>query len=266
MRSQRLQLGLVVALAAALAACGELSAEEAREGLDEAALSSAALALAGTSIDLSTNFTIGDAADAAATELQAFVESQLPCAIVTVQGATITIQYGVLPGNCVYRGQHYSGRHEITFMATAASEIVVEHQWTDLNNGTVDITGSAMVTWSAADPSRHVSYDMRWTRMSDNHRGNGTGDVTQRPLETGLLSGFSENGERTWSTQSADWTLTVSNVEMRWVDPCPQSGSYTLTSPTHKTMTLTFVRTDATTIRATIASGSRSFDIDVHAI
>ncbi len=266
MRSHPRQLALVLALATTLAACGELSGEEAREGLEEAALSSAALSLAGGSIDLSTNFTIGDAAEAAATELQTFVQTQLPCATVTAQGATITIHYGILPGNCVYRGQHYTGLHEITFVATAASEIVVEHQWTDFHNETVSVTGSAMVTWSAADPSRHVSYDLRWTRLSDSHQGNGTGEVTQRPLESGLISGFAEDGERTWTTQSGSWVLTIADVEMRWVDPCPQAGTYTLTAPSHKTMTLTFVRTNATTIRATVASGSRSFDIDVHTL
>ncbi len=52
----------------------------------------------------------------------------------------------------------------------------------------------------------------------------------------------------------------------RWIDPCPQSGTYTLTTPSQKHLTLSFSRTDATTIRATIASGARSYDLNVHTL
>lgn len=263
-RARIARLGTALLLVAgALTACGELTSEEAREALDEAALSSAALSLAGGSIDISTHFTIGSAAEAAAGELRTFVQTQLPCAEVTVAGSSLTIHYGAVPGNCVYQGQTYGGTHTITVMATDASEVVVRHDWSDLHNQTVSLTGSAMVTWSASDVSRHVSYDMTWTRLEDSHTGTGTGEVTQRPLETGLLSGFTETGERTWTTASGTWLLDVSMVEMRWIDPCPQAGTYTLTTPSQKTLTLTFQRTGANAIRATIQSGGRSYDINV---
>lgn len=264
-RHARTLVGLL-ALGSALVACGDLTSEEAQEALDEAALSSAAMSLAGGSIDLSTHFTIGGAAEAAAGEVRTFVESQLPCAQVTLSGATLTIQYGALPGNCTYQGQTYAGTHTIAVMQTGASELMVQHTWTDFRNQTVSLTGSAMVTWSAADVSRHVSYDMTWTRTSDMHSGTGTGNVTQSPLSTGILSGFTETGERTWTTRSGRWTLDIAMVEMRWIDPCPQSGTYTLTTPSQKTLTLSFVRTSPSVIRATIASGARSFDINVHTL
>jgi hypothetical protein len=254
------------AVALALVACGELTSQEAQEALDEAALSSAAVSLTGGSIDISTHFTIGGAVETAASEIQSFVQSQLPCARVTLSGATLTIEYGALPGNCTYRGRSYGGTHEITVMSTSASELVVHHTWTDFHDGTVSVTGTAMVTWSAADLTRHPSYSLTWTRLSDGHTGTGTGDVTQMPLESGILSGFEESGEMTWTSTSGAWQLDIDAVQMRWIDPCPESGVYTLTTPSQKTMTLTFVRTDTTTIRATIASGARSFDIDVHTL
>lgn len=261
----RAGIGLV-ALAGALVACGELSSEEAREALDEASLSSAAASLTGSSIEISTHFTIGGAAETAAGEIRAFVESQLPCALVTVDGATLTIDYGALPGNCSFEGQTYGGRHTITVMASSGTELMVEHTWTDFHDRTVSVTGSAMVTWSATDVTRHISHSLTWTRLSDDHRGMGTGERTQMPLAEGILTGFEESGERTWTTSSGTWTLDIASVQMRWIDPCPQAGSYTLTTPSQKTVSLTFTRTDATTIQATIASGSRSFDIDVHTL
>ncbi len=260
----RLRYGIgLLALAGALVACGELTSQEAQEALDEAALSSAAVSLTGSSIDISTHFTIGAAATAAAGEVRTFVQTQLPCAEVSLVDSTLTIHYGALPGNCTYQGQTYSGTHTIHVMATSASEVVVAHTWTDFHNQRVGVTGSAMVTWSAADVSRHVSYDMTWTRLEDSHTGTGTGDLTQRPLETGLLSGFTETGERTWTTASGTWLLDVAMVEMRWIDPCPQAGTYTLTTPSGKRITLTFVRTAPNAIRATLASGARSYDINV---
>lgn len=262
--SLRTGLGLL-ALAAALVACGELTSEEAQEALDEAALSSAAASLTGSSIDLSTHFTIGGAVETAAGEIRDFVQTQLPCARITLEGARLTIEYGALPGTCVYRGQTYAGTHVIEVMSSSG-QVMVEHTWTQFHDQTVSVTGSAMVTWSAADASRHPSYSMTWTRLSDDHTGTGTGDTTQTALAGGILTGFQESGERTWTSASGTWTLDIDAVQMRWIDPCPQSGTYTLTTPSQKHLTLSFSRTDATTIRATITSGARSYDLNVHTL
>ena len=50
----------------------------------------------------------------AAAELGQFVESQLPCAEVTLAQNTLSITYGALEGNCTYQGHTYSGTHAIT--------------------------------------------------------------------------------------------------------------------------------------------------------
>jgi hypothetical protein len=265
--AQPRRIGLaLVSVAAVLAACGELTAEEAQQALDEASLSSAAVSLAGNSIELSTHFTIGSAVNAAATELSSFVQSQLPCAQITVSGATLTIQYGAVPGNCTFEGQTYAGTHTITIMSNGASEVAVEHQWTNFHNQTVSVTGSAMVTWSAADATRHVSHSLTWTRSSDMHTGTGTGDWTQMALPGGILVGFAESGQAHWTSSGGTWALTIASVQMRWIDPCPQAGTYTLTTPAGKTLTLSFNRTDQTTIAATIESGGHRYEIDVHTL
>jgi len=263
--SLRYGLGLF-AVSAALLACGELSAEEAREALDEASISSAAASLTAGSIDISTHFTIGGAVENVASDIRDFVHTQLPCARVTLVGARLTIEYGALPGICIYQGQTYAGTHVIDVMASSASQVMVEHTWTGLSNQTVSVTGSAMVTWNAADATRHASYSTTWTRASDGHTGTGTGDVTQSALSGGVLLGFAESGERTWRSAAGTWSLDIDRVQMRWIDPCPQSGTYTLTTPSSRHLTLSFTRTVPMTIRATIASGARSYDIDVRTL
>ena len=128
---------------------------------------------------------------------------------------------------------------------------------------TVTVTGTAMVTWSFDDPSRHVVHELTWTRLSDGRQGTGSGDRTQRPLEEGLLTGFSVDGSRTWEGESGTWTLDIDGVEMRWVDAVPQRGSYTLTTPAAKMLSLSFERASATAIGVTITNGARSYDFEV---
>ena len=75
--------------------------------------------------------------------------------------------------------------------------------------------------------------------------------------------GFTEAGSRDWSGESGDWALDIDDVEMRWIDPVPQAGSYSLATPFDKDLTLTFRRLDDVTIRVTAASDDDSYDIDV---
>src|SRR4051812_402821 len=86
---------------------GELTSAEAQESLQQASASSQAENLTAASVEISTNFTIGGAVEKAAAELKSFVNSQLPCADVTLAGATLTIEYGVHAGNCLYHGHQF---------------------------------------------------------------------------------------------------------------------------------------------------------------
>lgn len=263
MALERSVIGVAACGLLVLGGCQALTREEASTALEELSLSAQASALTGSSVEIATSFTIGQAAEDAAMEIRTFVESQLPCADVTLSGATLTIVYGANPGTCTYRGQTYAGTHAIAVMRNEASDVVVMHTWTDFRNQTLEVDGSAMVTWSAADQTRHVSHTLTWTRMSDGRTGTGSGERTQAALAGGLSEGFSEDGERTWTGESGTWTLMIEGIEMRWADPVPQAGSYILDTPFDKRLVVRFERSDATTIRATFTSGARSYDFDV---
>lgn len=243
--------------------CQALTRAEAAEALEEAEVASQAQALTSSSVEISTHFTIGMAAEDAAMELRSFVETQLPCAVITVENATLNIEYGANPGSCVYQGQTYAGVHQISVMRNEMDDVVVSHRWEDFRNQTVSVTGTAMVTWSLADPSRHVVHEMTWTRLSDGRMGTGSGDRIQRPLEGNILTGFSVDGTRSWEGESGTWTLDIDNVEARWVDAVPQAGVYTLTTPALKVLSLGFERVGATTIQVIITNGARSYDFEV---
>ncbi|MEZ4339243.1 MAG: hypothetical protein R3B82_21695 [Sandaracinaceae bacterium] len=247
----------------AFGGCQALTRSEAAAALEEASLDAEAASLTSGSIEITTDFTIGDAVENAATEIATFVRSQLPCAEITVEGATLTIEYGANPGTCTYRGQTYGGIHQITVMRNQMDDVVVSHRWEDFHNADLTVTGTAMVTWSFADRTRHVVHELTWTRQSDGRQGTGSGDRLQQPLEGGLLSGFQEDGSRRWDGESGTWTLDIDGVQFRWVDAVPQAGVYTLTTPANKVLSLSFSRSASTTITVTITNGMNTYDFDV---
>lgn len=244
--------------------CAALTREEAAEAVAEAALEAEASALTSGTIEITTDFTIGEAVEAAADEIRTFVETQLPCADVVLEGATLTVTYGARGGMCTYRGQSYSGTHSVSVMRNQMDEVIVEHTWTELSNGRVSVTGGATVTWSFADRTRRVVHELVWTRLSDGHTGTGRGDRLQGALPEGIATGFTVSGDRSWEGESGLWTLDIDAVQMRWVDPIPQAGTYTLGTPFGKTLSMNFERVDGDSIQVTVASGARSFDIVVN--
>lgn len=242
-----------------------VTAEEATEALDEATLSTQALALTSSSIEFSTSFTIGQAVEEAAEELRAFITSQLPCAEVTLVGATLTADYGALPGTCTYRGLTFHGRHTITLTSVAAAGVVVDHAWEAFTNGLVSVTGSAHVTWSQAGGlQRRVEHVLTWTRVADGREGTGSGDRTQTLLEGGLVEGIQVDGVRDWTSQTGAWHLDIQAVQMRWDDPIPQSGAYVMIAASGRSLTMSFARVDDDTIAVTLRSGSIDFTFQVN--
>jgi hypothetical protein len=244
----------------------ELTSAEAREALTESSASSQASELASTSVELNTNFTIGGAVEHAAEELKTFIGTQLPCADVTLVGAKLTVAYGVKPGNCEYRGHHFSGETTVTVTKNDAGDVIVDHTWNNLSNGLVKVNGTAHVTWSTENKSRHVQHELTWTRISDSRTGKGTGDRTQTLLAGGLAEGIKIDGTRTWEGQAGKWDLAIKTVEVRWADPVPQAGSYVLHTPKDKTLTMTFARVDEDTIKVTITNGKKSFSFNVNKV
>lgn len=239
-----------------------LTRAEASEALEESQLSTQAAALTSGTLEITTNFTIGDAVEAAADELRAFYAEQLPCAEVSLDGNTLTVDYGV-NGDCRYRGQVYRGSHSVTISRNDTNDVVVDHVWEHLQNDEVEVNGTATVTWNLDDPSRHVQHELSWERLSDGRTGVGSGDRIQRPLAAGIETGFSVDGTRQWRGQSGAWDLGINAVEMRWVDPVPQAGSYSLETPFDKQVTLAFDRVDDMTIKVTVSGGDKSFDFNV---
>jgi hypothetical protein len=73
----------------------------------------------------------------------------------------------------------------------------------------------------------------------------------------GLAGGIVIDGSRHWENTKGLWDLTIDGVQIRWVDPVPQAGSYILDTPKGKTIDLSFSRVDADTIAVTLSSGGR---------
>lgn len=236
---------------------------EAKQALDESQLSSEAMNLTSSSVDISTHFTIGQAVEAAADELRTFIESQLPCAEIQASKGELDVTYGAREGNCTYRGHTYTGNHHMSVVRNDEGNVEVDHTWTDLSNGKVEVTGSAQVTWNFADGERRVQHELTWTRISDGKQGTGSGDRTQSVLEGGLFEGIQVDGSREWKSDGGQWDLAIDGVQMRWVDAVPQAGQYVLRTPKGKSAKLAFERVDSTKIQVTVSSGDKSFDFNV---
>jgi hypothetical protein len=244
----------------------ELTTAEASQALEEAKVEGEASNLTASSIEISTSFTIGQAVETAAAEIRDFVTAQLPCAKIDLTGATLSVEYGALPGNCIYKGLEYSGKHTISVARNEMGNVEVDHVWTDLSNGRVKVSGTATVTWSLEEKSRHVVHSLEWTRLSDGMTATGSGDRTQAVLAGGLAEGIQIDGSRSWESAKGKWDLGIDGVQIRWVDPVPQAGTYTLATPAGKALTMTFSRVDDATIKVTVKNGTKSFDFDVKRI
>ncbi|MBW2523749.1 MAG: hypothetical protein JRI23_06215 [Deltaproteobacteria bacterium] len=240
-----------------------LTLGEAREALEEASLSNQASMLANGTIEISTNFTIGQAVERAAEEIHDFITTQLPCAEITLIDATLTVEYGAKPGNCTYRGHSYTGTHIMTVAFSDDGAVEIDHEWDDLSNGVLSVSGTANVTWSWVEDSRRVVHELTWTRLRDGRTGTGSGDWTYTLLDGGLLDGVMVDGWAGWDGTSGEWDLAIDQVELRWIDPVPQSGAFHLSTPFGKDVTMTFERVDEDTIAVIIGSGSKEFTIEV---
>jgi hypothetical protein len=228
---------------------GALTRAEASEALEQAAASNAADALASANIEISTSFTLGKGLAEAAEELRTAIKSQLPCAEIMLEDATLTVAWDVNPGTCTYRGQKFTGTSAISVEKNSENQVLVHHDWTDLSNGRVTLNGSADVTWDFEAKERHVVHHAEWTDE-----------------KTGVTTGISIAGTRAWTGPQGTWDLTINGVELRWIDPVPQAGSYVLKTPKDKTLTLAFERVDADTIEVSVANGTATFLFNVNSL
>lgn len=264
------QLGRLIAVTSGLLLpmllCGcttRMSYREALEAVGEAAFSTRGESLTEDIIEISTDFTIGEAVEDAAAELAAWLESQIDCSTVTLDGPTITVDFGTLDDQCIYNSHTYAGLWAVTIQSNLVDEVVVDHEWTALTDGEVTLDGTAQVTWSSSAHSRHVVHDVTW--VDEDGTVEASGDRLQElidPVE-GISAGIVVNGDRDWNSGTGEWSLDIDAVEMRGMDPVPQAGVYTLTTPALKVATLTFTRLDANTIECVLASGSDSWTFEI---
>ncbi|MCK6531196.1 hypothetical protein L6R50_27745 [Myxococcota bacterium] len=254
---------LAPALVLGTACRGAITAAEALEAVGEAAISAQADALTWEVIEISTGFTLGQALEDAAQELADAYRSQIPCSTVTVQGTTVTTDFGTLGDSCSWRGRTYAGIASVTLESVGAGEAVVVHEWLGLTDGVVTLDGTATVTWDADDATRHVVHEVSWSTAQ--REVIASGDRTQSLLDpgAGLDGGIRVDGVRDWQAPSGDWHLDIDGVEMRGQDPVPQAGTYSLVLPNGKTATLTFERHDVGIIRVTVSGGWRTWVFDV---
>ncbi len=246
-----------------LAACGpvELTAAEAREAVTQAVSSARGETTTTEVIEVSTDFTLGQAAEEAAEELRAWWASQAPCAQVSREGATVTVDFGDLADACEYNGHTYGGAATITL--ARAEEAGVEVAWSFLafTNGESTVDGTADVSWvGGEDPSRHVQHELAWERVGQSYLATGDRTWTLLDPQAGVGEGIQIDGTREWLVEDADlWSLDIEGVEARPSDPVPQAGAYTLTTPAGKVATLSFERVDEDSIQVTL-SGVRGGD------
>lgn len=257
-------LAICVALAASATACKKtdesFTRAEAQSALTATQESNAAFAVTDGVVEITTGFTLGDAVDRAAENMRDFVRSQVPCATAALSDDQVLgIDFGARGAGCTWRGRTYTGRVEVQVDRVEDGIIEITHSWFDLSDGAVTVNGGATVTWDRAAVTRRVQHELAWE--SARGTGSASGDRTQQPLEGG---GLQIDGSRNWTgVEGGTWTLSIDGVEARRLDPVPQAGSYALTSPAGKALSMTFARLDATTIEVTIAAGERRFSFNV---
>lgn len=258
MRSSTMMVGVLVA-AVAVTSCkqDELTLAEAQEALDAAVASGEGEAATTEIIEISTSFTIGAAVQQAADELRGFLASQIPCSTVTLDNATVTVDFGSLGDACTFNGHTYAGIVQISIARNDMGNVEVNHAWKDLTNGKVTLNGDAKVTWSTAEGTRRVEHHAVWNSGSTTVDASGDRTMSLVDPSAGLAGGVQIDGTRSWTLASGDWDLQIDGVQMRGQDPVPQAGTYTLTTPKDKVLTLNFERIDASTIQVTF-TGTRN--------
>jgi len=248
-----------------------LTPAEELEALGAAMQTQRTEAFAGEVIDITTGFTLGAARDAAAENLRDWVQSQLPCSEVTLDVDEdglpfVHMDLGTLDDACEHRGRTYAGALSVTVVSVdLAGQVVLEHEWFDVHDGELSLTGNAQVTWDAVDGplTRQVTYDGAWTSAAGVL--DATGEVLQKPYEGDTFElGFAADGHRDWTAEDGrDWSMTAEGVAARWMDPVPETGRYTVYNPDGKEAVLSFERQDEDTIRVTLSGGWSDRVLDV---
>ena len=242
---------------------------EVLEALEETRDSSRGEAATQEPIEISTEFTIGDAVEAAAQQVRDFWISQQPCTEITTDGNKLIIDYGTLDDACTFQGKTYAGVAEVTVDSAELGQLQVTHTWIGINNGDVQVDGGALVTWDGSDETRNVVTEHTWTDLDDGFTVDVVGDHTWGRLVEGTpgwLGGYTLEGTRDWTSDAGEWSIDMNDLEIRLIDPVAQAGTIVLTNPAGKELTLVHERQDENTIRVTLTSGLREWVYDINAL
>lgn len=260
-----------LALLPALAACtldAPMTDLEALDALGQTLRSGQGDAVTADAIEISTDFTLGGAVEEAAQDLAAFWESQADCTTVTVAGSTLTVDYGTLGDTCVWNGKTYAGITAATITSASATDVAVDHVWTGFTDGRVTVEGDAQVTWNGAALTRDVVTAHTWIDNANGDVVEVTGQHAMGTLDGDSFfeSGITLDGDRQWTADGDVWGLVFTGVEARWIDPAPQAGVFTVTSPAGKTLDIVFSRLDDTTIQAELVGTRRPLTFTISAL
>jgi len=234
---------------------------QATTALDEAIASSKAENLAHKITEITTDVTMGERAEDAAADRAAWFKSQIPCSTATVEGSTLTIDFGTLKDGCVYEGKTYAGVLEVTWREAALDDpdpmddLDVIHDWHGFTDGTVTLDGRTVVYWTSPSIPSRVTHDLVW--HDDERTVDQQSDVWIQRLApeagvTGYRPGVELNGWRLWEAEYGMVHLDIDAIEIRGMDPVPQAGTWRLRNDAGDVIRMHFDRVDADTIRVTI--------------
>ena len=223
-----------------------------RAAVDEVVATGEGESLENDILEITTSFTLAAGLETAATQVRAYVETQLPCAVIEAPVPnTLVVAFGEAEGDCEVNGRSLSGKLTVAFEASV-DQVVVTHTYEALTNGRATLDGSAVVTWTEA--SRHVVTDLD----VETSRGSFTANADRTLRRLGAVGdGIVVSGTRDWSGPRGDWHVDIEDVEIRGIDPVPQDGAYVLTQPSGNEITMTFDRIDDDTIEVEVTGGRR---------
>ncbi len=248
-------------LAGILAGCEALTAGEAAATVAAAKRAWDAEALALATIDLASRVDPGTSPEEAAAEAAAGIAAALPCASTELDGATLTIVFGASAGDCDLEGRTLAGTQAIAYEAGGAGGLRLTHEWDALSDGATEVTGGA--SSGVGGGAGTIALDLAWTDLEGGAVATGSAVVSVTPLDGGGAAGFALAGEHSFVDDRGAWTMRVEHAEMRYADPCPESGGADVDTPFGETVALTYERASSIAVAVVAASGRERYHFEI---
>lgn len=230
-----------------------VSVEELRDALEASVQQGQAVSIENEILEITTSFSIGSSVSEALTELQAFFDSQIPCATVSrPDGVTLAIDFGTLDDACTFQGRTYAGLVSVSIKRNSGS-IDLDHVYEGFTDGVTSLDGTVDVAWTS--DYRQISSALSVVGARGTTEVTGERTQTYVDADLGLEGGIEVDGTRSWDGPSGVWELDIVGVRWRGIDPVPEAGTYALTTPSEKTLELSFERENDVTIAVSFDAG-----------